>query len=426
MNVSNVTYAATALVRSFHKAPHYDLAFRPIPHTFAPGETRYQEALAQIAWPLFVVVLLFCVWRLVRRCCCKSRTDSLATLQDLTCPRLMLYLIAIGTAAAIAVSFKANDDLNNGASDLRARTTDADTILQGIINASATAGNASLGLSFIVANTDWSSYSSSVQMQATEMAAELRTSGINLHTIGQYADSYDPTQFNADIKDVNHTRNLATIAFTALVLGLLSIDVASVVCKSLFAMQVSQFLGYVCFVILGLLAGIELALSVGVADFCADPGRYIVTEAGGPETIAGYYVACPQDKNPYAQFFVSAADALNSSSILIQRIEQETGDTFPNITRGIAVLGAGVQGLEASLTCDALHEQLIHGITIACITGFEGAVSLLFSHATAAFLFAFILLLLSHIIANTYDDMSLYMDEYTPLFSNPSRETKIP
>ena len=67
--MSNATsYEPSSLVRSFHKAPHYDAHFSPISHTFAPGDAPYQEALAQIAWPLIVVGILFILWSVVYVC----------------------------------------------------------------------------------------------------------------------------------------------------------------------------------------------------------------------------------------------------------------------------------------------------------------------------------------------------------------------
>eukprot|EP01147_Barroeca_monosierra_P004724 gene4724-6821_t len=406
--MSNQTYEPSALVRSFHKTPHYDLAFRPISHTFQPEVESYQQALAQLAWPFPVatIAVVSFTFKSTRRIIALTYSRywkgnvRFTEPPDLTRSRLIQYLLCIAIGSALVICFKANADLTSGAGSLRQRTRNSASILDDISNASLTAGNASNILSSVVKQTNWSSYNHFVQQQAEGLESELIEYGKLLFTIGNTAKSYDPVSLNEDVRRVDKLRSSLTIAFTTLILFVVFAAVCAVAFNHRFAMEVCCVLGYVSFFIVGLLAGAELALSVGIADFCYEPAKYIITQSGSP--VSAYYLVCNTSMvpSPYEPKFQQASQALYLGQEYIQQIEQNTSETFDQITTGINTLEVELSRLKGILACDQLHSQLIAGINIACGNGF---------HGSAAFLFIFVLLLLGYIISNIDKDKAFYI-----------------
>lgn len=420
--MSNATsYEPSSLVRSFHKAPHYDAHFSPISHTFAPGDAPYQEALAQIAWPLIVVGILFILWRSVMLCCCKRKRGSLQEPKDLASWSLVLYILGIIAVCTLSFSFNSNADIDDAADALRGRTSRASKLLVEASFTAGTAGNTSAYLAGVVVSTDWSTYPSSVQAQANDLGSQLGAAAQGLLTIEGIAKTYDAAQFNDDVKDINERRSAATIAFTAFVLLLLVIIGGSVVVLNArpeitFPVQVSRLLAHVSVFVLALLAGVELALCVGAADFCYDPGSYIASQAEQP-MVAGYYLLCdPTLGSPFAASFAQASAAVANSVNLIADIQQETSTAFPTIANGTAALQAQVQALEPQLSCSLVHEELIAGIDVVCGSGFEnGAVTIMFVHAFVGLFFAVIAVILSLLYHNWVVDHVANPSEFTPL-----------
>lgn len=81
-----------------------------------------------------------------------------------------------------------------------------------------------------------------------------------------------------------------------------------------------------------MLAAVEFPLSVGVADFCADPNAYATTQLNDP--TATYYVACSSNTvSPYYQELEETNSYLAAARLDLERIEMSTNMTYVR-TRG--------------------------------------------------------------------------------------------
>eukprot|EP00055_Hartaetosiga_balthica_P005116 m.14507 g.14507 ORF g.14507 m.14507 type:complete len:422 (+) comp4324_c0_seq1:199-1464(+) len=413
----------TKIIRSFHKTPHYDLNFKPISHDFAPTEKQYQEAMIQLAWPMIVAALIFCLWRLIRHCCCerKKKKSSFNDAPDLTCARITFTVLAVVCAAAIAVSFAGNDKLTKSATKLTQHASNAKSLVDRVINATNIVADSSSSLSGFISSTNWSPYGSEVDSQAMEMASELLSSSTTLRGLAQSAGDYDPTDLNDAVLKYDKIRNQATLAFTCFILLLGFISAISICTRKPFFMLVSAFLLTLSFSLCWILGGVELALGVGLSDFCNNPGEYIISEVNNEEVK--FIIACPYYPSPFEPQIMEASSYVNASYLLLSDIKNSTGDSFPQIETGILTLDASIKQLGLSLHCEPVHDELIGGIDALCSTGFDGVLSLLFSHTTCGFLLIFAIMILSHIILHTdkdrgyYPGRSLMYEEKTPFFS---------
>ena len=157
-----------------------------------------------------------------------------------------------------------------------------------------------------------------------------------------------------------------------------------------------------------LTASIYLPLTIGLADLCMVPDRFLASEISSklhPEVL-NYYTQCESIRaNPFTQRLREAKVAViemrsNLNTLTKNSVElfHDNGlePKFSSLLRETNEIDKILSSLTALLDCRALHENYVHGIEGICNTGLEGLFLLLASSVLSAIFMTLLVCLDSH------------------------------
>eukprot|EP00049_Salpingoeca_infusionum_P013922 m.259525 g.259525 ORF g.259525 m.259525 type:complete len:418 (-) comp15554_c2_seq6:2505-3758(-) len=400
----NVTsYKPTELVMRFHDAPHYDFSFTSISNTFNPDSASYQAALIQLAWPFSAAIILVLLILACKACCCNRAKRKPRSVSKHRYGFLVPSVIALGVLAAC---FFATSNVGQGVECLTSRLVNIEDLLNSTVMQTAAISNVSISnVMQAINDTQWPPNTQDV---ADSLRQELATSRQYMEDVEQIGLEFQPTQFNDQLLLYQHWQNQVTLGFSAFVAVLALVAVYAVLVANPTFISCNQYSLGISLLLCAVVGSVEFGLSVGIADFCADPTTFFLDQLGDSET-AEYYMFCNGTSgNPYASPLNEAMTFINEANVTLTDIEQQTNQSFIEVKQGLEGLYNDVQQLSITLECTQANHVYNSALHDVCTTATTGLVGLMACHATAALLLLIALVLLQHIAV--YVPLKFYAD----------------
>eukprot|EP00037_Helgoeca_nana_P030855 m.386421 g.386421 ORF g.386421 m.386421 type:complete len:350 (-) comp28281_c0_seq16:6004-7053(-) len=307
-------YTPSPLVEQLHGLPHYDFDFSPTSNEFDPDDARYLQSLAQFALPFLVASVVMVVATL---CCCRCGNKREQFDTDVKQRGLVALTMLSGfTVAVSSIYFYGNQTVSIGVGNFLDSMTAAQAGFDSFFGKVATL-KASVDESQ-QAIGDIPDSGADVEEKLQQINQTLVDARTFIDAISSNADSLDINGYRGVVEDGNRSR---WIGFT--VLGVLLVLTAigyfllrknaggpkrTVLCLG----TLVSFLGLV-------VAGICLAIAVGVSDFCVAPNENILSVVGSgggtSAQAAAFYINCP----PGATNALTG-DIMNASAKITQSI----------------------------------------------------------------------------------------------------------
>mmetsp|Transcript_64900 Transcript_64900/g.141426 ORF Transcript_64900/g.141426 Transcript_64900/m.141426 type:complete len:212 (+) Transcript_64900:671-1306(+) len=175
-----------------------------------------------------------------------------------------------------------------------------------------------------------------------------------------------------------------------------------------------------------IVSGVDMAASVGVADFCINPNEFVRSQVSGDVNLLNYYLTClPGAVNPLQPTIDAAEQGLETGVAeagYLVIYAQSTGDPelislANNINDQIAATKQDVPSLVEILNCPKMHSLYVAGLNGLCVTTLNAVFTLSITQIVAG-----ASLLLITITATSlekyYDIQAVCDDKRVPLLTN--------
>eukprot|EP00045_Choanoeca_perplexa_P016507 m.224042 g.224042 ORF g.224042 m.224042 type:complete len:444 (+) comp17279_c0_seq9:132-1463(+) len=432
-------YTASKLAEALHSTPHYDGNFKAISHDLEL-DSPYYQAMIQLAWPWFLVAFIVTLRAVVMYCCCNYlkpkytittppalRKDKVIFAIAVVLAMLALLISLLYTLihremicrAGICYSFAANAKVHQGVNDFIKTTALAQTRLDTLSDQVSSVSDACDTLAQQVKATDWPD---PAKPDATQLESDLTAAASELDLLGTSIEDFDPTFANHDVDKYEGLRRAYTLGFTATVCAILFLCGLLFVLQYRFLTVLFVWILHLVVLLCLLLSGVELPLSVAVADLCMDPNTFVAEQLD--DDVATFYVYCnPSAVSPFARDYADALDYLATSGNLVSSLAAQ-GINTTALAVGVSSLNASLGELQPYLECTDPHQLYVTAIVALCDTALPGIVGLLGSHAMAGLLGMIAVLILARLSTYMLKNMGFYLDdEAQGLMRSPSTRT---
>jgi len=404
-------YEVSWLAKLLHSFPHLDLTFQFTNSSFNPEHPRYREALLfwgaiPVLW-LLVTLLIFLMY-FCYRCCQKDASKK----RHGSCLPWAMAILALLTGAVIGVGFYGNEEVHKGVMEVTTAGQDAEITIHHmqtevhdlgvLVNQTLTPDlNQLRQWSQRIATEDQQNYNKFLD-QALSHASKIITSVVGIE--GE-AKKIHMSDYLGYVREYGYYRWVGTIALLCwevlLVLLLLFGIGRSSKCTLLMFCAFGIFTLVLCWVS----AGIHLATSVGLGDFCMSPDFYIEKYTTSPmeKKYLKYYMKCNDDvSNPFQNSLKSSMDSITATKKALFKafpiaesnnleIADKKRETNSTLTEAIAT----VQQLTGLVSCRSIHRDYEHAVHGVCYLALPGLVFVLLSAAVAGLMLTTLVLLAS-------------------------------
>nr|XP_032823103.1 protein tweety homolog 2-like isoform X1 [Petromyzon marinus]XP_032823104.1 protein tweety homolog 2-like isoform X1 [Petromyzon marinus] len=425
-----LTYTPPAWARWLHGAPHLSLSLGAAPRDFAPGQGAYQQALVVLAGAVVACLALNVLLLLLYLCCLccsragvggapKQRSSSGSRVAWATGSAALLAGVAVG------LGFYGNGEANDGAQRFCHALSSANGTLHTanslVLSTHGSVGGAvmqemeRLGEVF-GGRRDLLSHLDAVRGHALTLTAalpSLPTGGV-FSPAGGPGSPFLPLGGGADPAIGAPLPSLqqlseATAEFEGyrwpgtLLLLLAQLFSCLLVLLGIATRAPCLLISLTVFASLSLLLcwaslAFELALGVGVADFCVAPDQFIVNvsrQDRASKELLDYYLYCPPGVgNPLQQDLTASQKALSAAQGEVQGLLAASARDFPSARRQVLNLQGELNGTEtqlhlltALLDCRGLHKDYVEGLHGLCRDGLWGLLLLALGSVLAALAF---------------------------------------
>lgn len=379
------SYSPSSIVSFFHGFAHYDLTFHSVSSDFEPTDRSYQEALAQYAIPIVFVAVLFFLFFILRACCCRAPQAEYHARHS-WCSRVWLSVLLILSLASVALLFVGNMKTNDAVSDFTDDTSSTTTLINSILSACTdTATEASIlsaQASDIVVPSKDDNIKTALVQGLNDYALQLN------RVVSSMGDSLNVDRWNDDISNYNHIRYLVVMISSALLLALIFGTLSAIFCRTYCFLRLCYALlitACLCCLVAG---AVEFSLTVGAADFCADPNTYINAQINNPD--ATYYIQCDGVVPfPFTTYFALAESQLAASYVAADQLAADTPQ-FANFSAELHSLNVSVFSIHGDLDCRAgLHQKYIKAVDTVCENGVIAILMTTAAHLATGLFFIF-------------------------------------
>lgn len=406
----------------FHSGfPRWDLTFNEVNATFSHEDPTYRESLiiwaaVPVLW-LVLTLLLFLLYFCYR--CCQRDIEKK---QRVPCLRWTMTILALLTCAVIGVGFYGNEQVYKGISAFASSWEDANNTvdrmekevdtLQDIINDTVDNGIESMQAIYRAHPTLEEEQKADLERFSQRSSASARAI---LHSARHIRD-----KAAARLSLATQASTTSTIGFWLWIGIILLLSCFILLCLNLLVgigrsskciLLLFCALGIIFLVVCWIAAGIFLATSLAVSDFCVDPNTHVqkmVNRNMGPEDrdVLRYYIVCDTRLavNPFRSAFQEAQDNVRSSNNTLNRalniayganLKQELKPHVNQVNKGLDNTVETLLHLTALVECTSLHRDYDDAVQGVCSTALPGVVFLLLSTVVTGPLLTILVLMAS-------------------------------
>ncbi|CAM9922910.1 unnamed protein product [Lampetra planeri] len=425
-----LTYTPPPWARWLHGAPHLSLALGAAPRDFAPGQGAYQQALVVLAGAVVACLALNVLLLLLYLCClcCSRARAGAAPKQRASSGSRVAWTTgsaALLAGVAVGLGFYGNGEASDGAQRFCHALSSANGTLHTAaslvlsthdsVGGPVTQEMERLGEVF-GGRRDLLSRLEAARGHALTLTAALPTlptGGVFSHAGGPGAPFLPPLgggdpAMGAPLPSLQQLSE-ATAEFEGyrwpgtLLLLLAQLFSCLLVLLGIATRAPCLLISLTVFASLSLLLcwaslAFELALGVGVADFCVAPDQFIVNVSRQDRTskeLLDYYLYCPPGVgNPLQQDLTASQKALSAAQGEVQGLLAASARDFPSARRQVLNLQGELNGTEtqlhlltALLDCRGLHKDYVEGLHGLCRDGLWGLLLLALGSVLAALAF---------------------------------------
>lgn len=445
MGHQSINYRPILFTRFVHELPHLNLTFQAVNSTFDPYSHIYVESLLLFAsLPILWLILTFflLLLYLLTRCCDrKSRTK-----RTIDAFKVLLAVLAILCCAIVGCGLYGNDILDRGIKKTITQSYQIDGLVSDArnqtVNIEQTVSEQILPqlseLKEIYERAIVDNQSALIQLKyrrnliennatiTARAASDIRRplQAIHLQNILFYANKIETIRWPVTYGALGALLFL----FILLLIGLCRHSRCTLIFFSV--------CGLIAIIGICLTASIYLPLTIGLADLCMMPDRFLASEISSklhPEVL-NYYTQCESVRaNPFTQRLREARIAVtemrsNLNTLTKQSIEifHDNGlePKFSLLLRETNEIDKILSSLTALLDCRALHENYVRGLEGVCNTGLVGLFLLLASSVLSGIFLTLLVCLDSHTwIYFSKRPKKLSTEERHALITTPSAPT---
>ncbi|CAD7087480.1 unnamed protein product [Hermetia illucens] len=331
------------LVRILHSVPHVNATFQRVNDTFNPDSEVYLESLgilASIPAVLLILSLLGLLLYLLTRCCDRKQRKP----GSQRCQNCTIITITLLCCAAIGLGLYGNDDFHNGllqafssgrkveslVGSLKKQTETIRNDLEGKVQTQKlqdAVGKPSFNQTAVLLLLDtcqWVKDNTSRAVISLDMVLYFMKPlepepEISLRNILNQGEFYESIRWPA------------TLGYLTVLLLLCTVLVIGLARRSRCALIFFSVLGLYGIIICWLLAGIYLATSVSVGDFCMRPTEFMCRQVATRSPDDLYYLNCGTLRNRFILRLNESRDYVEKARESVLRVARMSREIYPRI-----------------------------------------------------------------------------------------------
>lgn len=436
------------LVRILHFIPHVNITFRKVNDTFNPDSEIYIESLsilASIPAALLILSLLGLLLYLLTRCCDRKPRKS----SSQSCQNCTLVTITLLCCAAIGLGLYGNDDFHNGLLQAFNSGKQVETLVGNLkkqtesIKFDLEAKVQIYNLDEMIDKPNYNLTAVTILLDTCRLFRDNTSRAITSLDMVLYFMKTSGTEPDISLKNILYPAELyesirwpATLGFLTILLLLCTILVIGVARRSRCALIFFSVFGLFGIIICWLLAGIYLASSVAVADFCMKPYEFMCRQVGMKSPDDVYYLNCGTLRNRFILRLNESKDFVERAKESVHKISRMSREANPriNISHAIENIDKELEDTKRKLSVltgtldrrliDKHYEAALKGI---CGSGLFGLSLMMVAGLLTSFLLTILVYCDSHAwIYLTKKQPDVDKSETTPLFPTAPAPTLSP
>nr|XP_032836213.1 protein tweety homolog 1-like isoform X1 [Petromyzon marinus] len=399
-----VNYTSEWWVSWLHSFPHVSFGFQLLHSDFQPQAETYLQSLvflvgiaaAGLALNLLVLFVYF-----VRLCCCRRHEDEAQKRSNVCCTTWCIVMATLICSGAIGVGFYGNSETNDGVQRLTASLHNANSTVHTVdtlVLVTESSLREAVGSELLRLEEAFAKrpeFLRLVRRACTELDGLLQ----QLAGVPFWGRGVSLERTAHSISFVEFYRWLAYLLLLILDIIICLLVLLGLSKQSRCLLILMLLLGILMLIVSWGTLGVEVAVSVGVSDFCMAPEKYItnLTQEYSimSKDVLQYYLHCSlQTKNPFLRKMTGSLRILSDLQSLVLELIIFAVQEFPamqkelwNIQGSLNATETSIHQLTALVNCRSLHKDYVEALNGVCSEGLKGMLFLALFSIVSALMF---------------------------------------
>ncbi|XP_055389212.1 protein tweety-2-like isoform X2 [Condylostylus longicornis] len=432
------------LSRVLHSIPHVNITFRHVNDTFDPDSDVYLESLgilASIPATLLILALFGLLFYLLTRCCDRKPRKP----KTQKCQNCTLFIITLVCCAAVGLGLYGNDDFHNGLLQAFAAGKQVETLVGNLKVQTETIKNdletkvKKFNLEEMIDKPNYNQTVVTMLLETCRLIRDNASRAVTSLDMVVYFMKNHKAEANAlmgpdlSLQNILYKSELfeairwpTTLTFLTILLLLCAVLLIAVARRSRCALIFFSVCGLFGIIICWFLAGIYLASSVALGDFCMKPVDHMCRQVGTKNPDDVFYLNCGTLRNRFILRLNESRDFVERSRESVYRVSKMSREVRPTIEiqgscesmiKALQEIKEKLTTLSASLDHRNIDKHYLNALSGICGNSLLGLSLMMVAGILTAFLLTILVYAASHAwIYLTKKQSDIDKSETAPLF----------